>query len=167
MKFYFFILLIASQFTIAQKSLKMDFVSWLRNDPKLIFLSDKGDTAYFEVDAHHLKDKDYSRKTIEYIWKCKGAARSADLIEIDTFAIYPPHFTLLLEGCITNLNEKNFNTEYIFQSKTLNDVGVFEVMHHNYAWFKEETGVDKVWWSATEGLLKYTTRDKITWTRLK
>lgn len=151
----------------AQKPMTMNFVNWMHNDPKLIFVSENGDTSKFIINASALRDKKIERKIIEYKRITKDTSYYADLMGVDTSAQYPPRITLYLEGCISDLNSKKFETEYLFNKKVLNDVAIFEVMHNNYNYFDSKKAVEKVWWSATEGLLKYTTIDKITWTRLQ
>lgn len=153
--------------TTTHKELTMDFVNWLKVDPKLTFVSNKSDTVKYEIDGHLVMSERDHRLT-DYHKIAKDTSYYADFLVVDTFPHHPPTFTILFEGCRTEANGHKFNHTYNFGGKELHDVAEFEVKHDNIKVFKNtKKEVKKVWWSISMGLLKYETKDALLWKRLK
>jgi len=146
--------------------LNMNFIDWMKNDPKLIFISNKSDTVKYEIDGHVLLiPKDH--RLSDYHKTAKDTSYYADFLTVDTFPHHAPKFTILFEGCIAEANTKSFNHKFKFLGTELHDLAEFEVKHDNHRFFPhKEKEVKHMWWSISKGLLKYETRDGLIWTRL-
>ena len=158
----------------------LTYVEWAKKGSEFIFISDNGDTVKYIVSKVE-ENRDERNNPIEgcgtLFYACKGMNFEYEKQSKDTSYSYTlmhlsknsdelAQVMVEFEGMFTMFYDKNFNKTFRIGKNVFSDVDTFQVVHHNYAEFKESNGVCKMWWSKSKGLLKYQTRDCLTWTKL-
>jgi len=156
------------------------YVDWAKKGSEFVFISRNADTARYTISEVE-ETRDERNNPIEgcgtLFYACKGKRFEYKKQTVDTTYTYTlmhlsktsdktAEVTVEFEGCFAMFYDKEFNKKIRIGDKQYSDVDTFQVVHHNFYSFKESKGICKMWWSKSNGLLKYQTRDSLIWTRI-